>query len=205
MLIHESLPTYEPDVFERNLRALLGDKAADGVLERYNNPRQLLTAGDQDLLQCRYVGRKAIERLRAAMAIGMQAQNTPLMRGEAFTSSRSVWEHWRTRIGTAEQEHFAVLFLDNKNRIIDTEVVSKGSVSLCPLSPQEIFAPALRMKALRLILIHNHPSGNVEPSTQDRALTTRLQKIAKLLGLEIIDHIIISNTDYLSFTDRGYI
>lgn len=101
------------------------------------------------------------------------------------------------------QEHFWVVGLDNKNKILFIELISLGAVNSVQVSPPEVFRMAIYKIAVRMILIHNHPSGSTEPSNADKDLTDRMIKTGHLINIEVVDHLIISEKNYLSFVDEG--
>lgn len=101
------------------------------------------------------------------------------------------------------QEHFWVVGLDNKNKILFIELISLGAVNSVQVSPPEVFRMAIYKMAVRMILIHNHPSGSTEPSNADKDLTDRMIKTGHLINIEVVDHLIISEKNYLSFVDEG--
>lgn len=105
--------------------------------------------------------------------------------------------------GGKQQEHFIVLLLDGAHQIKNVKVVSVGLANRTLVHPREVFAPAIEERAVAVILAHNHPSGNLEPSEDDIAITTRLWKAGMLLGIEVLDHIIFSDIRYISLKDYG--
>lgn len=104
-----------------------------------------------------------------------------------------------------EKEHFLTLYLNARNVMIHKETVSIGSLNANIVHPREVFRPAIARAAAALILIHNHPSGDVTPSKEDLNLTTRLVDAGRLLGIEVLDHVIVSSRKYLSFRSESYI
>ena len=122
--------------------------------------------------------------------------------GQSFKSSKQVYDHFRIRLGTAKQEEFHVLILDNKHRVIEEKMITLGTLNQSLIHPREIFAPAIELRAGSIILIHCHPSGEVQPSKQDIEITKRLCEVGQLMGIEVIDHVIIGD-DYFSFVDDG--
>lgn len=102
-----------------------------------------------------------------------------------------------------DKEHFWIIGLSVKNRILFIELISLGTVSMSLVHPMEVFSFALQKRAVNLILVHNHPSGELEPSLQDKDITDRLLQNSLFLEVPIIDHLIISETAYYSFTDSG--
>ncbi len=100
------------------------------------------------------------------------------------------------------QEHFMVLYLDGANIIIEARVVSIGTLNQTLVHPREVFAPAIELRAGSIIIAHNHPSGILKPSREDLLVTQRLKDSGKLLGIELLDHVIISENGYLSMKDE---
>ncbi len=102
-----------------------------------------------------------------------------------------------------KKEHFVVLFLDTRNQQIKREVISIGSLNASLVHPREVFEPAIKNLAAQVIIAHNHPSGDPEPSEDDLAITRRLQAAGDVLGIEVLDHIIVAGDRFLSFRERG--
>lgn len=171
----------------------------------FGSLRELERCGFEELTRISGITPAKAASLQAALALGRRLVEKPLYRGQSLTSSHAVFEAYASRFGGLEQETFWLLLLDQKNRVLRQVHVASGCINRCPVTPQDIFAPALREKAVRLLLLHNHPSGNPEPSQDDKDLTQKLQQMARLLGLEIIDHLVIGDQSYVSFADRGWL
>ena len=122
--------------------------------------------------------------------------------GQSFNSAKQVYDHFHVRLGTARQEEFHVLILDNKHRVIEEKMITLGTLNQSLVHPREIFAPAIELRAAAIILVHNHPSLDSKPSTQDIEITKRLCEVGKLMGIEVIDHVIIGD-GYFSFMDQN--
>lgn len=105
--------------------------------------------------------------------------------------------------GFKEQEHFLVVTLSGAHKVIDTHCISIGIVNHVIVHPREVFRPAIVDNAVSVILAHNHPSGNLEPSKEDRDITHRLQEAGVLLGIEVLDHLVINKKGYYSFLEKG--
>lgn len=101
------------------------------------------------------------------------------------------------------QEHFWVIGLDNQNKILFIELVGLGAVNRVGASPPDVFRMGIYKLAVRMILVHNHPSGNLTPSEEDIDMTDRMIKTGKILDIEVIEHLIITETGYTSFVDKG--
>lgn len=106
-------------------------------------------------------------------------------------------------IRSKDKEHFLVLYMNARNQVIHTEVISIGSLSASIVHPREVFTVALEHCAASIILAHNHPSEDVSPSKDDIELTRRLVNAGGILGIEVLDHIVISRTDFVSLKEKG--
>ena len=130
---------------------------------------------------------------------GEQSLDTRKMRSSADVSTLL-----HAYLKDVDREHFVVLFVDQKNRIVGIHTVSVGSLTASVVHPRETFKAAILANAAAIVCGHNHPSGDVQPSREDRAMTTRLAEAGKLLGIALLDHVIIGgNGTYFSFADAG--
>lgn len=126
---------------------------------------------------------------------------------ECVRGSKSAVAAFRALIPeTDPREHFCALYLDGKNRPLGIHLVSLGTLNTSLVHPREVFAPAIACCAASVIIAHNHPSGDVAPSSQDCEVTRRLIKAAEILGINLLDHIIIGKgDDFYSFRQKGKI
>ncbi|MBU2567777.1 MAG: DNA repair protein RadC [Elusimicrobia bacterium] len=108
-------------------------------------------------------------------------------------------------IRARKKEHFVALYLNARNELLHREFISIGILDASLVHPREVFAPALEHRACSIVLSHNHPSGNANPSNDDRELTSRLIESGKILGIEIVDHIVVTENDYYSFKENDII
>lgn len=120
-----------------------------------------------------------------------------------LNSPTLVRQYLMARLGMAEREIFCVLFLDNQNCLIKAEDLFFGTIDGASVYPREVVKAALMHNAAAVILAHNHPSGMVEPSSADRRITTRLQEALSLVDIRVLDHLIVSGSDSVSFAERG--
>jgi DNA repair protein RadC len=104
-----------------------------------------------------------------------------------------------------KKEHFICLFLNARHQVIHQEVISIGSLSASIVHPREVFLPAIQHSSACIILVHNHPSGDVSPSQDDIDMTKRLDKAGDLLGIQVLDHLIVASEDYCSLKESGLI
>jgi len=144
------------------------------------------------------------KRLGAALVLGERLANDPVERGESIRSGESVYRIFHARMKDAKKEGFYAITLNQKHQVIDFHRISEGTLSMCPVHPRETFSPAIRDAAAAVIFMHNHPSGNPEPSTDDWSLTERLSAAGKLLGIRVLDHVVIGAGAFVSLRDRGF-
>lgn len=117
---------------------------------------------------------------------------------------KDVWNELKD-IRDNKKEHFVIFFLDSRNQEIKREVVSIGSLDANLVHPREVFEPAVKNLAAQVVVAHNHPSGNVEPSRNDLEINKRLIEAGKILGIKLMDHVIVSRSEYFSFRDKKLI
>lgn len=122
-----------------------------------------------------------------------------------LTSPDIVFEYFKDKLSDKKQEYFYTLHLDNNKKIISEKLHYIGTINHSLIHPREIYKEAYLCSASSIILIHNHPSGNITPSKEDISITNNLKEIGKLFGIEIVDHIIIGNYNYFSFIENGII
>ena len=113
-----------------------------------------------------------------------------------------VYTAFREEFSTLDREMFVALLLDGKNSVLGFNVVSIGSLTAALVHPREVFKPAILANAAALILVHNHPSGDPEPSAEDKAITERLRQAGELMGIRILDHVVIGDGSFRSFAEE---
>jgi len=143
-------------------------------------------------------------RLHAALELGRRALGDVPPSEEPLDSGAAVHARFRG-LARAERESFWVLALDARNRLMRAVRVCEGGLARCSLNPAEILTPALREGAFAVVLIHNHPSGDPEPSTSDVAMTRRLASAAELVGVRLLDHVVIAAGGFVSLRERGLV
>ncbi len=121
---------------------------------------------------------------------------------ERITSAQNVFTLLH-EYSTKEKEHFLLVTLDGSSNVIEERVIHVGTLNQSLVHPREVFRPAIMDNAAGLIIAHNHPSGTLEASRADIQITNRLKEVAKLVGIELLDHVIISAKGYYSFSEEG--
>ena len=201
----QSFPDYEAVEFLLTLAIPRGDvkPQAKEALRRFKTFRGVLDAPLEDLRQIPGLSEApsaAIRFVKEAAARYLQQKTT---QGPSLKSSQAVVDYCRASMGAEANEQFRVIFLNKRARILGEETIAKGTIDESAVYPRRIMEEALIRKATSLLLVHNHPSGEVSPSSQDKALTRMLQLAGKTLGMEIFDHLIVSKDAAFSFKQEG--
>ncbi|WP_241044443.1 RadC family protein [Achromobacter xylosoxidans] len=149
----------------------------------------------------RYAPASADQILEAARLVIDQK----MQRGTSFISPAAVKEYLLAKLAGFEHEVFSVLFMDTQHRLIEYREMFHGTIDSAEVHPREVVKQALRLNAAALVISHNHPSGNPEPSAADRALTRQLKDALGLVDVRVLDHVIVAGNSTTSFAERGLI
>ena len=149
------------------------------------------------------VGEAKAASLVAAFELGRRCASSHLPEGEALRSPEDVFRHFRARLRRLAHERFVVVLLDGRHRVLGEEMVSQGTLTASLVHPREVFRPALRASAAAVILVHNHPSGDPTPSSEDRSVTERLARAGEILGVRVLDHVVVAERGYVSLREDG--
>ena len=175
------------------------------AMRRFKMLRRVLEASPDELQEIDGLGPKNIIGIRLVQEVSRRFLREKMMSRPVCHSSREVFDYLYHSLRDANKEKFKTIFLDAKNRIIEEETFFEGTVDTSAVYPREILKNALKYNASAVIFVHNHPSGDPEPSESDREITRELVFAASTMQLKVLDHIIIGNNRYFSFADRGLI
>lgn len=174
------------------------------LLERFGGGLRMLAQADTaELRQVKGLGLAKAASIKAAFTLASRFQARPLVSLDKFSSPSQVFEYFHHELRDARKEQFLALLLDGKNRITRKVMVSEGSLNQSIVHPREVFSQAVRESAAAVIFVHNHPSGDPAPSREDIEVTRRLREAGDILGIKVLDHVIIGDGCYYSFTESG--
>ncbi len=176
---------------------------ASEILARAGGLRALARGTPAELAQFPGLGPARAARLLASVELGRRVVAEPLERGTPFRTAADIFRHYHPRVRDLRIEQFRVLLLDGKHRILREELVSQGTLTSSPVHPREVFVQAIRHSAAAIVLVHNHPSGDPQPSADDLEITRRLAEVGLVVGIHVVDHVIIGDGAYTSLADRG--
>jgi DNA repair protein RadC len=196
-----SLPDYEllelvlfRSIPRRDVKAL-----AKSLIARFGSFAETLSAPVARLMEVEGIGEAVATDIKIVEAAAHRLARGAVTKRPVLSSWAAVIDYCRTTMAFAEKELFRILFLDKRNAIIADEVQQVGTVDHTPVYPREVVKRALELSATAIIMVHNHPSGDPTPSSSDIAMTREIQEIAKPLGIQLHDHIIVGKDGHASF------
>ncbi|MCK4259377.1 MAG: DNA repair protein RadC [Halanaerobiales bacterium] len=177
---------------------------AEKLLGYVNGLKGLLDVSVEELMNIQGIGQAKAVHLVALGELTKRVQSAQHTKKRIHSATELV-ELLMPKMRFLKKEVFWIVLLDNQNQILAIEEVSRGSVNETIVHPREVFREAIRRSSSAVILAHNHPSGNPEPSYQDLEVTRRLCQSGKILGIQILDHLILGDKQYISLKERGII
>jgi DNA repair protein RadC len=178
-------------------------KIAENILRKFSSTG-LIYARLEDLEEVFGIGKAKATKLIACFELCKRLLLKPDEEKIIISSPKDVYEQTK-EIRKNKREHFISLFLDAKNQLIVKETISIGSLNANIVHPREVFQPAVGKSAAGIILVHNHPSGDLNPSEDDIELTQRLVKAGEIMGIEVLDHIIVGKDGFMSMKEKDLI
>ena len=182
---------------------------AKEIKKRFNSLADFKEATLQDFKQIRGLGKAKASQLVACAEISRRIardearKRTEIKNQTAVTNSSIAAEIIRNQIEDFNIENFLILSFNSRNKMISAEVSTVGTLTSSLVHPRETFNIAIRNHAAKIIIAHNHPSGEIDPSDDDLKITKRLVEAGKLLGIDVLDHLIVTQDDFFSFKDEG--
>ncbi|MFJ4156536.1 DNA repair protein RadC [Pseudomonas sp. NPDC089752] len=178
---------------------------ARGLLVKFGGLRQLLEASREAFVGELGLGPVRYSQLQALLEIGRRHLATTIQRESVMDSPAAVRSYLKSMLRHEASEVFGCLFLDTKHRPLAFEILFRGTIDRASVYPREVVRRALQHNAAALILCHNHPSGNSEPSQDDVHLTVSLKRGLGLIDVRVLDHIIVGDGEPLSMVEQGWI
>lgn len=175
---------------------------AKSLLVKYENLHELSSRSIGEFKRFKGIGSTKAVTLVAAFELGRRLAAETRPEKIRVNSPKSIAERYIPILESVKQEEFRVILLDTANNILGEQLVSKGSLNASIVHPREVFKKAITDSAAGLIILHNHPSGNPEPSEEDKKVTSNLVKAGSIIGIEIVDHIIVAGLQYFSFVEH---
>lgn len=175
------------------------------LVTAFGGLRALLRADLAGFSAAKGLGPAKYAQLQAVLELARRHLAEELQRGEALTDPLAAERFLRARLRDLDHEVFAAMFLDAQHRVLAFEILARGTLDGAAVYPREVVKAALRQQAAAVIFAHNHPSGVVEPSAADRALTERLRQALATVDVRVLDHLVIGEGAPASFAARGWL
>ncbi|MGL5531778.1 MAG: RadC family protein [Culicoidibacterales bacterium] len=179
-------------------------EVARAVLETSPNLGSMRQLQLPELLQITGIGRAKAIKLLASIELGKRIHTYEITRTQRIRSPKDCAQLFMESLRFEQQEQFICLYLNTKNEIIYQKTIYIGGLNSIVIHPREVFQVAIRMAAASIICVHNHPSGDPTPSSDDVKTTKRLIEVGELVGIEVIDHVVIGDQSYISLKEKGY-
>lgn len=173
------------------------------LLVQYGGLRPLLESSQADFCRGLGLGNAKYAQLQAVLEMGRRHLSASLQAGDMLTSPELVRQYLSAQLRHQPREVFAMLLLDNQHRLLAYEELFFGTIDGASVYPREVVKLALAKNAAAVILAHNHPSGIAEPSQADRRITERLQAALELVEIRVLDHMVVGDSEVISFAERG--
>lgn len=190
-------------LFRTGTRSLNALELAEHMLSKFGSLRSMARATTKELQAFEGVGLAKAVEIQAAFELGQRLATEASLDHPVIRSANDVARLVGPDMQALDREHFRILLLDTKNHVIGTHTVSIGSLNASVVHPRECFRPAIAAQANSIILVHNHPSGDPEPSSEDINLTRRLMSAGDIIGIKVLDHVIIAGNRHLSIMEKG--
>lgn len=179
------------------------DLARALLMEANHNLNNLAQRDLSDLMKMRGIGPAKAVSILAAIELGRRRTQQQLEEVVTISSSSDVASYFISKLGDLPHEEFWVIYLNRANRVIFTQRLSQGGIAGTVIDIRILMKEALSRLASSMIVCHNHPSGNLKPSTQDISITMKIRDASKLIDVPLLDHLVVSNAGFYSFADEG--
>ncbi len=179
--------------------------AAQTLLARFGSLQNIASASIEELSKIKGIGPAKACQIKAALELAKRVDDPDYKKSAPVKSPEEAVASIRSTLKGKKKEHFYLLCLDTRNHVTNVDQISVGNLDSSIVHPREVFKTAISCLASSVIFVHNHPSGDLEPSSEDINLTKRLTEAGELLGIPVLDHIIVCDKDFTSLKSRNLI
>jgi DNA repair protein RadC len=179
-------------------------QTAKEAIAKFKGFTGVLNSDLDELQQIKGIGPSNAIGIKLFQEISKRYAKENIVSQSSLDSPQLIFEYLREKIGKAKKEHFTIICLDTRNKIID-DTISVGTLNASLVHPREVFKKAILNNSSHVVIAHNHPSGDPSPSEEDIITTKRLVEAGKILGISVIDHIIVTHNNFLSLKNKGII
>lgn len=177
---------------------------AEEIYKKAGSLQSLLELELEELLSVKGIGEAKAIQIKAGLELGRRLSRNNLLDRPKIGSPQDAAKLMMDSMRFLHQEHFVILLLNTKNQVIGQETIFVGTLNSSLVHPREVFREGIRRSAASIILLHNHPSGDPQPSKEDVDVTQRLVECGRLLGIEVLDHLVIGDGIFVSLKEKGF-
>ncbi|WP_339319230.1 DNA repair protein RadC [Paenibacillus sp. FSL R10-2734] len=177
---------------------------AQQMLGKIGGLRGLVDLSIEELTEIKGIGPAKAVQLKAGIELGRRLANSRFSMPVIIRCPEDAAEILTEQLRYLQKEHFVCLFLNTKNHVIGQETLSMGSLNASIVHPREVFRAAIKCSSASIICAHNHPSGDPTPSPEDISLTSRLLQAGEIVGIDVLDHLIIGDSSFVSLKEKGH-
>lgn len=178
---------------------------AQELLAKFGNIKAISQATIEELSQIKGIGLAKAAQIKACFELSRREELEPELKNFDIKDPETVVKAVRAGIKDKAKEHFKIILLNPRNRIVGISTISIGTLNASLVHPREVFKDAIKHNAASMVLAHNHPSGDPDPSEDDLTITKRLTEAGRIFGIEVKDHIIVGKDGFFSFKEKGLI
>jgi DNA repair protein RadC len=179
-------------------------RLAQKILIEAGSLRNLVDMSKDQLMTIKGIGPAKALQIQASIELGRRLARTSMSDTITIRSPQDVSTYLMEDLRYLQKEHFVCLFLNTKNHVIGQETLSMGSLNASIVHPREVFRAAIKRSSASIICVHNHPSGDPTPSPEDIQMTARLVEAGQIIGIEVLDHIILGDQNFVSLKEKGF-
>lgn len=188
------------------LEYIIGKEQTRKLIMEFGSLDSILETPENKLVECEGIGPSTVRKIKSTLAIGRTYMTIVREKEiQVINGPEDVFNLMIPILKRLDHEEFWVLLLTTKNGVISKNKIAQGSIDAALVHPREVFKEAIIASAAGIIMTHNHPTGHPEPSDEDKDITDRFFKSGKLLGIDLLDHVIIGENNYVSLRERGLI
>lgn len=189
-------------VLTEYLREKQDSYVIEEILKQFPTLKELMDVTEQELTSIKGIGNIKAKQIITALQLA-RSFTIPEATAYHIKKPEDVYKLIEPELRYQNREYFICLLLNSKNGVISKEIISIGNLNACIVHPREVFRPAIKRSSASLICVHNHPSGNPEPSSEDIQITKRIVEAGVIVGIDVLDHIIIGLNQFTSLKERG--
>ena len=178
---------------------------ARSLLTQFGTLRNIMSASYSEMKEIKGIGKAKYAQIKAALEMGVRLSQEKILPGKKIKKAQDIVDYYCAEMKDKKKELFHIILLDVRYQIIRNVLISMGSLSETTVHPREVMKPAILSNAASILVGHNHPSGQATPSREDIEVTKRLVEAGRIIGIDVLDHLILGDEEFVSLKEKGYV